>query len=198
MLLDRQDLIWIDIQVERRVATLRVNIFVGENAGNRLFKVGVLCLIGIAHLHETTRDLKYSKRFELRPFRQLDLGPSVSEEIGPLSASLDKILMNLFHAVKLVCAKTLVHCPISGNIILAHNGMIMNDQTPGYENLTASQFAYHVEEKATTTTTAACQTTVRATEVVLGGRRGDGEESKERQLQKSAGPLTMSELGVGH
>ena len=41
MLLDRQDLIWFDIQIERRVATLRVNLFVGENAGNRVFKVGV-------------------------------------------------------------------------------------------------------------------------------------------------------------
>lgn len=69
MLLDRQDLIWVDVQIERRVATLRVNIFVGENAGNRLFKVGVLCLIGIAHLTEVNRDLKYSKRFEIRPFR---------------------------------------------------------------------------------------------------------------------------------
>ncbi len=75
MLLHRQDLIWLDIQVERRVATLRVNIFVGENAGNRLFKVGVLCLIGIAHLTESNRDLKFSKRFEIRPFRNLDLGP---------------------------------------------------------------------------------------------------------------------------
>ena len=77
MLLDRQDLIWLDIQFERRVATLRVNIFVGENAGNRIFKVGVLCLIGIAHLTETNRDLKFSRRFEIRPFRELNLNPKV-------------------------------------------------------------------------------------------------------------------------
>ena len=129
MLLDRQDLIWVDVQIERRVATLRVNLFVGENAGNRVFKVGALCLIGIAHLTEVNRDLRYSKRFELRPFRQLNLGPQVLEELGNRSHAVDKILMNLFHAVKLVCAKTLLHCPISGNIHLAHNGIMMHYQT---------------------------------------------------------------------
>ena len=30
----------------------RANFFVGENGGNRIFKIGVLCLIGIAHLTE--------------------------------------------------------------------------------------------------------------------------------------------------
>ena len=138
MLLDRQDLIWLDIQVERRVATLRVNIFVGENAGNRIFKVGVLCLIGIAHLTEANRDLKFNRRFEIRPFRELNLYPKVQEEIGDRPVIIDKILLNLFHAVKLVCAKTLVHVPISGNLVLAHNGMLMNYQTPGFENLQAS------------------------------------------------------------
>ena len=58
--------------------------------------------------------------------------------------------MNLFHAVKLVCAKTLIHCPISGNIVLAHNGMLMETQTKGIdvEQLNASQFAYNLEDKA--------------------------------------------------
>ena len=56
--------------------------------------------------------------------------------------------MNLFHAVKLVCAKTLVHVPISGNISLTHNGMLLSSQTPGMENLLASQFAYDTEEQA--------------------------------------------------
>lgn len=102
MLLHRQDLIWLDVQIERRVATLRLNIFVGENAGNRVFKVGVVCLIGIAHLTEANRDLRFSKRFELRPFRQLDLGPLVQEELGGCSQAIEKILQNLFHAVKLV------------------------------------------------------------------------------------------------
>ena len=52
MLLNRQDLCWFDIQIEKRIATLRANFFVGENGGNRIFKVGILCLIGIAHLTE--------------------------------------------------------------------------------------------------------------------------------------------------
>ena len=51
----------------------------------------------------------------------------MQEEIGERAPGIDKILMNLFHAVKLVCAKTLVHVPISGNIALAHNGMLMNE-----------------------------------------------------------------------
>ena len=52
MLLNRQDLCWFDIQIEKRIATLRANFFVGENGGNKIFKVGILCLIGIAHLTE--------------------------------------------------------------------------------------------------------------------------------------------------
>ena len=110
-----------------------------------------MCLIGIAHLQEGHRDIKFSRRFEIRPFRQLNLSPTIQEEIGERPPKIDKILMNLFHAVKLVCSKTLAHCPISGNIHLAHNGMIMNYQTSAEdaqkaENLNASQFAYQAEE----------------------------------------------------
>ena len=80
-------------------------------------------------MQEGQRDIKFSRRFELRPFRQLDLGPGVEEELGKRPEKINKILMNLFHAVKLDCSKTLVHCPISGNLHLAKNGMIMNYQT---------------------------------------------------------------------
>lgn len=195
MLLDRQDLIWIDLQIERRVATLRVNIFVGENAGNRMFKVGALCLIGIAHLTEANRDLKFSRRFELRPFRKLNLTPAIQEEIGQRPAAVDKILMNLFHAVKLVCAKTLVHIPISGNIVLAYNGQLNNLQTQvDQEALTASQFAYEVEEKAqgqTTQTAAACQTVVEETAT------DDFKDEDVSALQdQSHGPMGLSELDM--
>ena len=72
----------------------------------------------------------------------------MQEELGQRAPGIDKILMNLFHAVKLVCAKTLVHVPISGNISLTHNGMLLSSQTPGMENLLASQFAYDTEEQA--------------------------------------------------
>lgn len=59
MLLKRADLCWFDILIEKRIATLRANIFVGVNAGNKFFKVGFLCLIGIAHLPDHMRKLKY-------------------------------------------------------------------------------------------------------------------------------------------
>ena len=73
MFFDRQELIWCDVQVEKRVATLRMNIFIGENAGSKIFKVGTLCLISIAHLSEKMRDLNYSKKFQYRPYKDTNL-----------------------------------------------------------------------------------------------------------------------------
>ena len=32
-LLKKYDLVWLDLQIEERVATLRINIFIGENLG---------------------------------------------------------------------------------------------------------------------------------------------------------------------
>ena len=102
--------------------------------------------------------------------------------------------MNLFHAVKLVCAKTLMHVPISGNITIAHNGMLMNEQTPGMENLLASQFAYDTEERAGSTMMV-------STGMQVAGLQENSyqEESKAgggTGLLESAGPMNMSELGL--
>ena len=51
-LLKNTDYIWFDLQIEKRVATLRGNFFVGFNLGKNAFKLGFICLIGIAHLPE--------------------------------------------------------------------------------------------------------------------------------------------------
>ena len=52
MFMKKYDILWFDIQIEQRVATLKVNTFVGENLGSNIYKVGFLCLMGIAHLTE--------------------------------------------------------------------------------------------------------------------------------------------------
>ena len=52
ILLNKVNLIWFDIQVENRVAILRANFFTGVNTGSSIYKMGFLCLIGIAHLPE--------------------------------------------------------------------------------------------------------------------------------------------------
>ena len=52
--------IWFDVQIEQRVATMRANFFVGENLGNNVFRIGFMCLIGIAHLPERLKNVRYS------------------------------------------------------------------------------------------------------------------------------------------
>ena len=106
-----------------------MNIFVGENAGNRIFKVGTLCLIGIAHLAESQKDLVYSKRFECRPITSKDLEPYIMEAISDRPKELNKIIFNLFYAIKLVCSKVLFHMTISGNVTLCTNGLLEKQLT---------------------------------------------------------------------
>ena len=106
--------------------------------------------------------------------------------------------MNLFHAVKLVCSKTLMHCPISGNMHLAKNGMIMNYQTVApevdQEALNASQFAYHQEEVLSVSAGNQTAQKMRKARNPYGDIE-DEEESKE-ELHASAGPLSLSQLGA--
>ena len=63
------------------MATLRVNVFVGENLGNSTYRIGFLCLIGIAHLPESLEALKYSDSIELRPTLITDIGPEVTRNL---------------------------------------------------------------------------------------------------------------------
>jgi hypothetical protein len=116
MLLRRADLCWFDILIEKRIATLRSNFFVGVNAGNKFFKVGFLCLIGIAHLPEAKRDMAYHKSFELRPCTTTDIGAMVEEQLKDMPEDVGLVVQNLFHAVKLICTRVLPNVPVSGNV----------------------------------------------------------------------------------
>ena len=147
MLLQRHHLCWFDIQIEKRIATLRANFFVGENGGNRIFKIGVLCLIGIAHLTEQQRNLKYSKRFEFRPQFTTNLEPFIIEELIDLPKEVASVVWNLFHVIKLVCARVLIHIPISGNVIVCSNGMLMSHHTGKFTE--QSQGLIELNNKAT-------------------------------------------------
>lgn len=117
MLLKRADLCWFDILIDKRIATLRSNVFVGVNAGNKFFKVGFLCLIGIAHLPESLRDLSFHKRFELRPCLTTNIGPMIAEELEGTPEEAAVIIYNLFHAVKLICSRVLPHVPATSNVV---------------------------------------------------------------------------------
>jgi hypothetical protein len=74
MLLPRQDLIWFDVQIEKRIATLKANFFVGVNLGHSFYKLGFLCLIGIAHLPDSQAGLHFNKHFEFRPSYTTNIG----------------------------------------------------------------------------------------------------------------------------
>lgn len=139
-LLNKQDLCWFDIQIEKRIATLRANFFVGENGGNKIFKVGILCLIGIAHLTEQQRGMKYYKKFELRPQFTRNLESFILEELSDMPEDVASIVWNLFHAIKLVCSRVLIHIPISGNVIVCSNGVLMSQHTGKFKGSNTLEF----------------------------------------------------------
>ena len=67
--------------------------------------MGILCLIGIAHLPEHLETLSYSDSIELRPTIISDIGPEVSQLLlDPSMIPMEAvpIIGNLFHSVKLI------------------------------------------------------------------------------------------------
>jgi hypothetical protein len=82
IVLPRMALCWFDLQIEKRIATLRANFYEGINGGNHTFKIGFLCLIGIAHLPEKQASLKFRKQFELRPCTTTNIGAMLEEELA--------------------------------------------------------------------------------------------------------------------
>jgi hypothetical protein len=60
---------------------LKANFFVGVNLGQNIFKIGFLCLIGIAHLPESMNKLRYYRSFELRPSISTNIESIVEEEM---------------------------------------------------------------------------------------------------------------------
>ena len=76
-LLKKCDMVWFDVQIEQRVATMRGNFFVGVNLGNNVFMIGILSLIGIAHLPEKLSHLSHVDTLEMRPCLSTNIGPEV-------------------------------------------------------------------------------------------------------------------------
>jgi hypothetical protein len=147
MLLPKADLCWFDIQIDRRIATLRSNVFVGVNIGNKFFKVGFLCLIGIAHLPESLRKLKLHKRFELRPCLTTNIGPMIEEELQGLGKVEMAIIMNLFHAVRLISSRVLPHVPTTSNVVCEDGVLQANRITTLFKGEDV-EFASDVEHQA--------------------------------------------------
>ena len=116
-MLKKCDNIWFDIQIEQRVATLRGNFFVGVNLGNNVFMVGLLSLIGIAHLPEKLAHLSHADSLEMRPCLGTNIGPDVRDALWKYApAECQPIIGNLFHSLKLICSKILPKLSVSGNV----------------------------------------------------------------------------------
>jgi len=113
------------------VATLKANFFVGVNLGHNIFKVGFLCLIGIAHLPETLSKLKFYRSFEMRPCLSTNLAPSIQEELLKLPGQAEAIIQNLMSAVKQLNQKIIDRLPISGNIEYEDDDGGEEKDTPG-------------------------------------------------------------------
>jgi hypothetical protein len=124
--LNKINLIWFDVQVENRVATLRANFFTGVNTGSQIYRVGLICLIGIAHLPEALMHVKYFDSFELRPVFTTNIAQMVQEHIEKAPSKVQTILGNLFHAIKLIASKVLPVMILSGNVKLPETELRLN------------------------------------------------------------------------
>ena len=116
MLLNKYDLIWFDIQIEQRVATLKANFFAGYNLGYNFYKMGFLCLIGIAHLPESMNKLRFYRGFDIRPSLTTNICQIVEEEMSGVPKHAMLVTKNLFSAIKMICAKVINKMPICGNV----------------------------------------------------------------------------------
>ena len=102
MLLKKFDLIWFDIQIEQRVATLKANFFVGVNIGFNTYKMGFLCLIGIGHLPDSMNKLRFYESFDIRPCLSTDISGIIEEKLEGVPKHSYLVTRNLFSAIKLV------------------------------------------------------------------------------------------------
>ena len=116
MLLPKYDLLWFDVQIEQRVATLKANFFVGCNLGCNTYKLGFLCLIGIAHLPDSMNKLRFYKGWDVRPSLTTNIGAMVEEEMRQVPKHATLVTLNLFSAIKLIASKIKDKLPISGNV----------------------------------------------------------------------------------
>lgn len=56
-------------------------MFVGVNLGDNTYKLGFICLIGIAHLTEAMNKVKYHNSCEIRPLFSTSITQIVEEEL---------------------------------------------------------------------------------------------------------------------
>ena len=95
-----------------------MNIFVGCNLGNNVFKIGLLCLVGVAHLPEHLGYLEYKDSFDIRPSISTNIMKEVNSKliIESTPTAAIPIIGNLVHAIKLISSKVLPLIPVSGNV----------------------------------------------------------------------------------
>lgn len=96
-----------------------MNVFVGENLGNNVFRMGIMCLIGIAHLPEHLEYIEYKDSFDIKPGLKPNIGRQVHKilmntEMVPSRAL--PIIGNLIHSLKVIASKALPQMTISGNV----------------------------------------------------------------------------------
>ena len=96
---------------------MRGNFFVGYNLGNNVYKIGILCLIGIAHLPEKLADLSFQEQLEIRPCLSTNISKDLNRDLLDLVPNEGKpIFLNLVHSLKLITAKILPNIPVCGNV----------------------------------------------------------------------------------
>lgn len=96
-----------------------MNVFVGENLGNNVFRMGIMCLIGIAHLPEHLEYLDYKDSFEIKPSLKPHIGKQVERVLMNTQTVPERalpIIGNLLHSIKLIASRTLPKLAISGNV----------------------------------------------------------------------------------
>ena len=96
---------------------MKGNFFVGYNLGHNIYKMGFLCLIGIAHLPDSMNKLRFYRVFEVRPSFSTNINGSIEEELKSIPKHAGLVTKNLFSALKLICAKVLHKVPLSGNVV---------------------------------------------------------------------------------
>ena len=85
--------------------------------GNNTFMIGLLALIGIAHLPDKLANLRHGDQMELRPCLGTNIGKEVKDTLWKRAPEdCQAIIGNLFHAIKHITSKILPDLPISGNV----------------------------------------------------------------------------------
>ena len=89
----------------------------GEKIGNNTYKIGILCLIGIAHLPERLSNMYFREQVEIKPYFADKVGTEFEEKLGCyLEGDAKTIVGYLLHSFKVIASRMLPKCPIGGNV----------------------------------------------------------------------------------